>query len=171
MVYLILTWMVDLHRAFHGGKHTTWRWMEDEFPFQMSNCLGSNTYFSLDKLVAQNFYRGSIIFKHIYPPRRQDDLLGWFCSSKFESSNQQKDSSVKSCHMSIRECYMLSKIKNKKNSNFIDILAAWWLNQPIWKILYSQIGSFPLVGMNIKNIWVATTQSLISLVSLYRDYI
>ena len=28
----------------------------------------------------------------------------------------------------------------------------WWF-QPIWKILYSQIGSSPQVGMKIKNIW------------------
>ncbi len=26
----------------------------------------------------------------------------------------------------------------------------WWLNQPIWKILYSQIGSSPQVRVNIK---------------------
>ena len=39
--------------------------------------------------------------------------------------------------------------------------ASWWLNQPIWKIWYSQIGNHlisPTVGMKIKNIWVATTQ-------------
>ena len=102
-------------------------------------CLGSNTYFSLDKLVAQNFYRGSIIFKQIYPPRHQDDLLGWFCSSKFESSNQQTNSSVKSCQVSIRECYMFEVSKIKKKSNFIDILSLLLggFNQPIWKICSS----------------------------------
>ena len=31
-------------------------------------------------------------------------------------------------------------------------LSSWWF-QPIWKILYSQIGSFPQVGMKIKNVW------------------
>ena len=36
-------------------------------------------------------------------------------------------------------------------------LSSWWLNQPIWKILTSQSGSFPQIGVNIKNIWVATT--------------
>ena len=29
---------------------------------------------------------------------------------------------------------------------------SWWF-QPIWKILYSQIGSFPQVGVKIKNVW------------------
>ena len=28
--------------------------------------------------------------------------------------------------------------------------SGWWLNQPIWKILYSQIASFPQIGMNLK---------------------
>ena len=32
------------------------------------------------------------------------------------------------------------------------ITSSWWL-QPIWKILISQIGSFPQVGVNIKNVW------------------
>ena len=29
----------------------------------------------------------------------------------------------------------------------------WWLNQPTWKILYSQIGSFPQVRVKLKHIW------------------
>ena len=29
---------------------------------------------------------------------------------------------------------------------------SWWLNQPIWNIC-SQIGSFPQVGMKMKNVW------------------
>ena len=37
-------------------------------------------------------------------------------------------------------------------------LARWWLNQPLWKILVSQIGSSPQGSrVKIKNIWVATT--------------
>ncbi len=33
------------------------------------------------------------------------------------------------------------------------LLSSWWLNQPIWKIyIYSQIGSFPQVGVKIKNV-------------------
>ena len=39
----------------------------------------------------------------------------------------------------------------KQHSN---MASSWWLNQPIWKISYSQIGSFhPQVGVKIKNIW------------------
>ena len=33
------------------------------------------------------------------------------------------------------------------------ILSSWWLNQPIWKICASQIGSSPQIGMKIRNIW------------------
>ena len=33
---------------------------------------------------------------------------------------------------------------------------SWWLNQPIWKI-WVHIGNLPLVGVKMKNIWVATT--------------
>ena len=32
------------------------------------------------------------------------------------------------------------------------LLSSWWF-QPIWKILYSQNGNLPQVGMKIKNIW------------------
>ena len=32
-------------------------------------------------------------------------------------------------------------------------LSGWWLNQPIWNICGSQVGSFPQVGVKIKNIW------------------
>ncbi len=31
-----------------------------------------------------------------------------------------------------------------------DVHPRWWLNQPNWKILYSQIGSFPQVEVKIK---------------------
>ena len=31
--------------------------------------------------------------------------------------------------------------------------SAWWLNQPIWKILARQIGSSPQFSVKIKNIW------------------
>ena len=30
--------------------------------------------------------------------------------------------------------------------------SSWWLNQPIWKLLV-KIGSFPQIGVNIKNDW------------------
>ena len=33
---------------------------------------------------------------------------------------------------------------------FFRSYTSWWLNQPIWKICASQIGSFPYVGMKIK---------------------
>ena len=36
---------------------------------------------------------------------------------------------------------------------------SWWLNQPIWKICSSNWVHLPQIGMNIKNIWVATTWS------------
>ena len=36
-----------------------------------------------------------------------------------------------------------------KNRSF---LSSWWI-QPIWKTLYSQIGSFPQVGVHIKTPW------------------
>ena len=38
---------------------------------------------------------------------------------------------------------------------FAIIIAGWWLNQPIWKILVKliQIGNLPQVGVKIKNIW------------------
>ena len=39
----------------------------------------------------------------------------------------------------------------------VDGFSCWWLNQPLWKIWCSQIGSSLQVGMKIKNIWVATT--------------
>ena len=48
------------------------------------------------------------------------------------------------------------KIKNTPSEFNIekreDYFPGWWF-QPIWKILYSQIGSFPQIGMKIKNIW------------------
>ena len=33
-------------------------------------------------------------------------------------------------------------------------ISSWWLNQPIWKTyyIYSQIGPFPQVGVNLKNV-------------------
>ena len=31
-------------------------------------------------------------------------------------------------------------------------ITSWWLNQPIWNILV-KMGSFPQVGVKIKNIW------------------
>ena len=34
---------------------------------------------------------------------------------------------------------------------------SWWLNQPIWKIWVKIGSSSPIFGVNIKNIWVATT--------------
>ena len=40
----------------------------------------------------------------------------------------------------------------KRWSFLLPIKTSWWF-QPIWKILYSQIGSFPQIGMNIKNAW------------------
>ena len=40
--------------------------------------------------------------------------------------------------------------------------SAWWLNQPIWKNMLVKMGSSsPRFGVNIKNIWVATTQVVI----------
>ena len=36
-------------------------------------------------------------------------------------------------------------------------LTSWWLNQPLWKIWSSKWESSPIFGMNIINIWVATT--------------
>ena len=32
-------------------------------------------------------------------------------------------------------------------------MTTWWLNQPVWKICKSQIGSFPQIGLNITNMW------------------
>ena len=41
----------------------------------------------------------------------------------------------------------------------VDLYTSWWLNQPIWKILCSQIEWFLQVsGWKSKNLWVATTQ-------------
>ncbi len=41
------------------------------------------------------------------------------------------------------------------NSSFffkwLEMFSSWWF-QPIWKILYSKFGSFPQIGMKIKNI-------------------
>ena len=37
-------------------------------------------------------------------------------------------------------------------------VSSWWLNQPIWKICSSNWIMKPQVRINIKNIWVATTQ-------------
>ena len=40
------------------------------------------------------------------------------------------------------------------STNILGCLSCWWLNQPIWNILYSPIGSFPpIFGWKIQNIW------------------
>ena len=35
---------------------------------------------------------------------------------------------------------------------FLHIFTTWWLNQPMWKICGSQFGSFPPVGVKIRNV-------------------
>ena len=40
----------------------------------------------------------------------------------------------------------------RPNEMQIKTKASWWF-QPIWKIFYSQIGSFPQVEVKIKNVW------------------
>ena len=40
--------------------------------------------------------------------------------------------------------------------NLFETLTSSWF-QPIWKILYSQNGNLPQVGVNINMIWVTTT--------------
>ena len=37
-------------------------------------------------------------------------------------------------------------------------MASWWLNQPLWKILISQIGNLPQIGVKIPKIFETTTQ-------------
>ena len=36
--------------------------------------------------------------------------------------------------------------------SFINKMSSWWF-QPLWKILYSQNGNLPQIGMKLKNIW------------------
>ena len=42
-------------------------------------------------------------------------------------------------------------------------LSGWWLNQPIWKIFLKLDHETPRFGINMKNIWVATTLVIYSL--------
>ena len=39
------------------------------------------------------------------------------------------------------------KMRLEMNASF----SSWWLNQPLWNILYSQLGLFPQIGVKIKN--------------------
>ena len=38
------------------------------------------------------------------------------------------------------------------------LVGGWWLNQPIWTVCGSQIGSFPQIGVGIKTFDIFTTQ-------------
>ena len=43
---------------------------------------------------------------------------------------------------------------------------SWWLNQPVWNIWSSNWIISPGIGMKINKLWVATTQTLKSFISL-----
>ena len=43
--------------------------------------------------------------------------------------------------------------KINKNKIQATHTTSWWLNQPVWKKNVSQIGSFPQVGIKLKNVW------------------
>ena len=64
----------------------------------------------------------------------------------------------------------ITGIQHKKTCQFKKPTSpSWWLNQPIWKICSSnwiispskgKMGIFSKIGVKIKNLWFATTQSL-----------
>ena len=50
-------------------------------------------------------------------------------------------------------------VKNCTANNGMNCLSSWWFQlQPIWNILVKMGSSSPIFGVNIKNIWVATSQ-------------
>ena len=53
------------------------------------------------------------------------------------------------------EKHRMSPILNPQLvQGFLPSTTSWWLNQPVWKILYSQIGSFHhVVRLKLKSLW------------------
>ena len=83
-----------------------------------------------------------------------------WCHASFELQKKQSLGNVPICHVSFQQPSNMTatKIQQVVGSNHC-LLTNWWLDPPIWKMCESQIGSFPQVGLEIKNIWVATTQN------------
>ena len=72
--------------------------------------------------------------------------------SKFQNKKGRKATTI-------FQCYKKELVKIFPWSDFLDVvmfleklISGWWF-QPIWKILESKWGSFPQIGVKIKNIW------------------
>ena len=104
------------------------------------------------------------------PPRLPIGSLKELNSARFNSHTPAWSQGIKMKHVEFFQekspTFAKAKRGKKTCSSFIhhcitmvDLYTSWWLNQPIWKILYSQIELFLQVsGWKSKNLWVATTQ-------------
>ena len=85
-----------------------------------------------------------------------------FSSSKVLGPIQalQKNSSNKYLERGLGMCLKLRALQHMdvfyRKGHMI--MTSWWLNQPIWNILYSQIGSFPQIGGENKKSWKPPTR-------------
>ena len=94
--------------------------------------------------------------------QKKTETIGRWCSVK-EESIFKFYVSIEGSNNALKTFTSGKKMKDPKLGDFQNsiccnpknppILSSWWLNQPIWKICASQIGSSPHLVVQIKNVW------------------